>query len=101
VARRAQRIAIYSAWLVLLLGACGKSTIRPHGAERAVADTVSGQTGFRPSDVRCPAGVEAKVGGTLDCRFTGPQDRPYTAHLRIVKVQGERVIFYVSSRPSG
>ena len=86
--------------LAALLPACGKSTLKPDGAERVVVNVVSGQTGFRPTDVRCPSGVEARVGATFDCHFTGPEG-PYTAHMRVTKVQGERVEFYVRSRPSG
>ena len=83
-----------------LLAACGgKDTIRPEGAEKSVVDVVSRQTGFRPTDVSCPSGVEAKVGGTFDCHFTGPEG-PYTARMRITKVEGESVLFQVRSRPS-
>jgi Domain of unknown function (DUF4333) len=85
--------------LATLLAACGTSTIKPHGAEQAVVDVVLGQTGFRPTDVRCPSGVEAKVGVTFDCHFTGPE-APYTAHMRITEVHGKRVLFSVSARPS-
>jgi hypothetical protein len=89
--------------LIVALGGwvsgCGKSTIKPNGAEKVVVDVVSGQTGFRPTDVRCPSGVEAKVGVTFDCHFTGPEG-PYTARMRITKVQGERVLFSVRSRPA-
>ena len=80
-----------------LLAACGKSTIKPEGAEQVVVNVVSGQTGFRPTDVRCPSGVEAKVGVTFDCTFTGPEG-PYTADMRVTKVDGERVLFSVRSR---
>ena len=84
-----------------LLAACGTSTIKAPGAERSVAEVVSRQTGFRPADVSCPSGVEAKVGGTFDCRFTGPEGRPYVAHMRILEVEGERVRFQISSQPAG
>jgi hypothetical protein len=86
--------------LAALLAACGKTTVKPDGAERAVINVVSGRTGFRPTDVRCPSGVEAKVGVTFECHFTGPEG-PYTAHMRVTKVQDERVDFYVRTRPSG
>ena len=82
-----------------LLATCGESTIKPDGAERVVVNVVSTQTGFRPNDVRCPSDVEARVGVTFDCHFTGPEG-PYTADMRVTKVQGERVVFSVRSRPS-
>jgi hypothetical protein len=44
----------------------------------------------RPTDVNCPSGIEAKVGGEFDCHFTGP-DGKYTAHLKIFSVDGTRV----------
>jgi hypothetical protein len=89
-----------SIFCLAVLVACGKSTVRPHGAERAVTDVVFRQTGFRPTDVRCPSDVEAKVGETFECHFSGPEG-PYTAHMRITKVEGERVEFQVRTRPSG
>lgn len=65
-----------------------------------MVDVVSRQTGFHPTDVRCPSGVAAEVGTTFECRFTGPEG-PYVARMRILDVDGERVEFHVSSRPRG
>ena len=95
-----RRTAAALVFVAALLAGCGKSTIKPHGAEKVVVNVVSGQTGFRPTDVRCPSAVEAKVGVTFDCHFTGPEG-PYTVHMRIRKVKGERVVFSVRSRRSG
>lgn len=81
------------------LTSCTK-TVKPDGAAKSVVDVVSSQTGFHPTDVSCPSGVEAKVGGQFDCHFTGPEGKPYTAHMQITKVDGERVEFDVKSRPS-
>ena len=83
----------------LLLGGCGQAVIKPAGAQRSVADVVSRQTGFRPTDVRCPSGVDAKVGGSFDCHFTGPEPKPYVAHVRIISVRGPRVEFYITTVP--
>ena len=80
-----------------LLSACGTATIKPEGAAQSVVDVVSRQTGFHPSDVRCPSDVEAKVGKTFSCSFTGPEGK-YTADMRVTKVQGSRVVFDVQTR---
>ena len=93
------RTGVVFAALALALPACGKTTIRPDGAERVIVNVVSSQTGFRPTDVRCPSDVEAKVGVTFQCRFTGPEG-PYTAYMRVTEVEGERVEFAVRTRPS-
>jgi Domain of unknown function (DUF4333) len=92
-----RRAAVPIVGITVVLAACGTATIKPAGAARSVVDVVSRQTGFRPRDVRCPSGVEAKVGNTFDCHFTGPEG-PYTAHMRITSVHGRRVVFDVSSR---
>ena len=84
----------------VLLAGCATNVIKPRGAEQSVADVVARQTGFRPTDVKCPAGVEAKVGKTFDCHFTGPELKPYIAHVRITQVQGQRVMFFVNTHPS-
>ena len=86
--------------LIALLAGCGTNTVKPDGAERSVADVVSRKTGFHPTDVSCPSGIEAEVGGTFNCRFTGPAGKPYVARMSIIEVDGERVVFQVRSRPS-
>jgi hypothetical protein len=86
--------------LLALTGCSSKTTAKPEGAAKSVVDVVSGQTGFHPTDVSCPSGVEAKVGQEFDCHFTGPEGKPYTAHMRITKVDGQEVDFDVKSRPS-
>jgi hypothetical protein len=93
------RVYLLIVCLALLLVGCGESTVVPEGAERSVVDVVSEETGFRPKDVSCPSDVEAEVGGTFECQFTGPEGVPYVAHLKILKVEGERVEFYVKTRP--
>lgn len=81
-------------------GCSSKATVKPDGAAQSVVDVVSRQTGFHPSDVHCPSGVEAKVGGQFDCHFTGPEGKAYVANMSITKVDGERVEFQVNTHPS-
>lgn len=88
-----------AAVMAVHLAGCG-STIKPEGAAQTVVDVVSRQTGFHPADVTCPSGVDAKVGGEFTCHFTGPEGKPYTADMRITKVDGERVEFDVRTHPS-
>ena len=83
----------------LLIAGCG-STIKPDGAAQSVTDLVKKQTGFEPKDVKCPEGVEAKVGTTFECKFTGPEGSEYTADMRVTKVDGEDVEFYIETKPS-
>jgi hypothetical protein len=89
-------IAVFVGAATLSLAACGTSTIKPDGAAQSVVDLVSEKTDFKPTDVKCPDGVEAKVGGTFDCSFTGP-DGDYTAHMKILKVDGEQVLFDINT----
>ncbi len=76
-----------------------ESTIRPHATERTVARFVARHTGYRPTDVHCPSGIPAEVGTRFQCRFTGP-DGPYTAYVRVLKVEGERVLDHIVTRPT-
>ena len=94
-----RRVAAPIVFLGAVIAACGESTIKPDAAERVVVNVVFEKTGFRPDDVRCPSGVDARVGVTFDCRFTGPEG-PYTADMKVTKVEGERVLFSVRSRRS-
>ncbi|MCV7213559.1 DUF4333 domain-containing protein [Mycolicibacterium canariasense] len=91
---RAALVAVAAA-LTVLLGGCG-STIKPEGAAEQVVKVVS-KTGFKPTDVICPSGVKAEVGTEFDCHFTGP-DGDYTAHMKITKVNGDDVEFYIQSK---
>lgn len=94
-----RKAALSAALLAIAVSACGGKTIRADEAERSVARVVARETGFMPTDIGCPSGVDAKVGGTFDCEFTGPDGR-YTATVRILKVEGESVNFSVRSRRS-
>lgn len=84
---------------VLFVSGCG-SKINPDGAAKSVVDVVSKQTKFKPTDVSCPSGVDAEVGVEFDCTFTGPEKVEYTAHMKVTKVEGDNVEFYVESKPT-
>jgi hypothetical protein len=84
--------------MALHLAACAggshgdRNMIVPDATANYVADFVAKNSPakVRPTDVNCPSGIEAKVGGEFDCHFTGP-DGKYTAHLKILSVDGTRV----------
>src|SRR5512139_1665538 len=96
---RAALIVVLASLAVAIIG-CSSSTIKPEGAAKSVVDLVSKQTGFRPKDVKCPDGVRAKEGTTFECTFTGPEGKPYTANMRVTKVEGDDVEFYIETAPS-
>jgi hypothetical protein len=84
--------------LVLLCG-CGESTLRVHETEQTIASFVAKHTAFRPTDVSCPSGISAKVGVRFQCHVTGP-DGPYTAYVRVLSVEGEKVVDHIVTRPT-
>jgi len=92
-------LLVILASLAVLLAGCG-STIKPEGAAKSVTDLVKEQTGFEPTDVKCPEGVKAEEGTKFECQFTGPEGKPYTADMRITKVDGDDVQFYIETRPT-
>jgi Domain of unknown function (DUF4333) len=66
--------AILVTAVTLQLAGCGpKTVIKPDMAAKFLTDHVSQQAGFTPTEVKCPSGVEAKVGAEFDCHFTGPK----------------------------
>lgn len=72
--------------------ACSSTTtVKADDAAKQVVKLVSDQNKFTPTDVKCPSDVEATKGGQFDCHFTGPRNVPYVAHMKIVKVDGERI----------
>jgi uncharacterized protein DUF4333 len=80
----------------LPLAGCGGGgkTIKADGAEQSVTGVVARKTHFTPTDVSCPSGVDAVVGKTFDCHFTGPEG-PYVAHVTITAVQGSSATFRI------
>jgi hypothetical protein len=92
-------LMVFSASLAMVLAGCG-STIKPEAAAGSVTGLVSKQTGFKPNDVRCPSGVDADVGKEFECHFTGPEGKDYTAHMKVTKVEGDDVQFYIKTEPS-
>jgi Domain of unknown function (DUF4333) len=96
--RAAVVVSVASLAMAVVVG-CG-STIVPDKAAQSVADYVSKRKGFKPNDVKCPSGVDAKVGTEFDCTFTG-SDGQYNAHLRVAKVDGDDVQFYIETKPTG
>jgi hypothetical protein len=94
--RRAS-LAIASLALVLALAACGEKTVDSDRAADTVTDFVSTETGFDPTDMECPEDVEAKVGESFQCTFTGPEG-PYVADVRIDEVDGDDAKFAIETR---
>jgi hypothetical protein len=92
-------LLVFAAVLAMFVSGCG-SKINPDGAAKSVVEVVSKQTKFKPKDVSCPSGVDAQVGVEFDCTFTGPEGVEYTAHMKVTKVEGDNVEFYVESKPS-
>jgi len=89
--------AVFIGAAALQLAGCGTSTIEPGGAAQSVVDLVSEKTDFKPTDVTCPDGIEAKVGEEFDCKFTGP-DGNYTAHMKVLKIEGKQVLFDINTK---
>jgi NAD(P)H-hydrate repair Nnr-like enzyme with NAD(P)H-hydrate epimerase domain len=92
-------LVVFVASLALVIAGCG-AKIKPQGAAQSVVDLMSKQANFKPMDVKCPSGVDAKVGTEFDCHFTGPEGKAYTAHMKVTKVQGDDVQFYIRTKPS-
>ena len=92
-------LVVLVASLAVLLAGCG-STINPDKAADTVTDFVSKKTKFKPNDVKCPSGVDAEVGKEFECHFTGPEGEKYTAQMKVTKVEGNDVQFYIKTAPS-
>jgi Domain of unknown function (DUF4333) len=104
---RGAAVVVVGGSMALQLVACtavsraDPNMIMPDATANYVADFVAKNSPakVRPTDVSCPSGVEAKVGGEFDCHFTGP-DGNYTAHLKILSVVGTRVDYDVTTHRS-
>jgi hypothetical protein len=92
-------VVVVLASLALVITGCS-AKINPQEAAKSVVKLVSDETGFKPKDVTCPDGIEAKEGTTFQCTFTGPEGTEYTADMRVTKVEGENVEFYIETAPT-
>ena len=50
--------------------------------------------------MKCPSGVDAEEGKEFECHFTGPEGKNYTAHMKVTKVKGDDIQFYIKTEPS-
>ena len=89
-------LSVASLALVAGVAQAETPTVVPEAAAQTIVNVVSESTGFVPTDVECPAGVEATVGQQFECQFTGPEG-PYTAYMQINKVDGSYVEFGVTT----
>jgi hypothetical protein len=72
-------------------------TLIPEAAAATIVNFLDERFGFRPTDVKCPSGVESRVGQAFECQFTGPEG-PYTAYMQITKVDGQSAEFNIVTR---
>jgi hypothetical protein len=92
--------ALCLATTAIVLAGCGASTIHVKATEKSISDYIDKQTGFRPTDLKCPKGEPARTGTKFDCTFTGPEPQPYVAHVRVHSVSGGHVELQISAVPA-
>ena len=80
---------------VVAFGLAGCTSVDPASAAKSVADVVASRTGFRPTDVLCPSGIDAKAGTEFECGFTGADGKQHVARLTITKLDDDHVQFDV------
>ena len=56
--------------------------------------------GFQAKRRQLPVGRGREGRVEFDCKFTGPEGKEYTAHMKVTRVEGDDVEFYVESKPS-
>jgi len=77
-----------------------QATIEPDRAAALVADFIRSRSGYEVTDLTCPDNIEASVGTTFECRFTGPDGAPHVARVRVAEVSGGDVNFYIETHPT-
>ncbi|MEZ0050354.1 hypothetical protein ABIA30_001352 [Mycobacterium sp. MAA66] len=91
--------ALLSAAALQLTG-CGRpetAQIVPDKAAEFISQEVASKSGFTPTNVSCPSGIEAKVGAQFACTFSGPNGK-YTIRMKVTKVDGSYVEYDMSWR---
>jgi hypothetical protein len=90
--------ALVSAAALQLTG-CAKGTaqIVPANAAELISQQVQSKSGFTPTAVNCPSGIEAKVGAQFACTFAGPSGN-YAIRMKVTNVNGGDVDYDMSWR---
>jgi hypothetical protein len=98
--RRTGRVALCVIVLMCVAACQQRLEVRADDAAQQVSKLVSEQNDFTPTDVTCPDVVEPEVGTEFQCSFTGPEDTLYAAHMRVVQIIGEQVVFDIGIEPT-
>lgn len=100
------KFGTFSATAVLLsavawqLSGCARNEaaeIVPARAADLISRQVQSKSGFTPTDITCPPGIEAKVGAQFACTFAGPKGK-YAIRMTVTKVDGGVVDYDMSWR---
>lgn len=94
-----RRVVAVSVIAACALVGCTTNKINADDIPRFLVEKVSEQTGFTPTDVTCPDDIGAETGVTFDCGYTGPDGKPWVAHVKIVKVEHEVATYDWSTEP--
>lgn len=95
----AATVAVLSAAAAPLTGCSTDrgAQIVPAKAAEFISTEVTDKSGFTPTDINCPSGIEAKPGTEFACTFAGPSGK-YAIHMKVVKVTGGDVEYEMSWR---
>lgn len=89
MARRPSRIRITVSGVgaaLLLLAACGTSSVDQDEVERQVSQQLTKQVGQEPDSIDCPGDLEAEKGTTMRCTLTeGDESLGLTVTVTAVK----------------
>jgi hypothetical protein len=91
--------ALISAVALQLTG-CARdepAQIVPDKAAELISGQVQSKSGFTPTDINCPSGIEATVGAQFACTFSGPSGK-YAIRMKVTKVNGSYVEYDMSWR---
>lgn len=91
--------AILGAAALQLTGCGNKAPLQivPASAVDVINREVAARSGFTPTEVNCPSGIEAKVGSQFACTFSGPSGK-YTIKMTVTKVDGNSINYDMSWR---
>ncbi len=76
---------------VLLLSACGTSTVDQGDLEDQVKSSLTESVGQAPKDIDCPDELEAEEGATTTCVLTADDDSTIDVEVEVSGVDGDRV----------
>ena len=80
---------------VLALAACGEDVVSKDDVESQASTVIEKEVGQKPKSITCPDDLKAKVGETMKCELTAPDDSKVDVTVKVTSASDGEAKFSV------